>query len=113
MVDDLSEAYTGKFAADFAYEDWASDFRDWLHVGYLQIVETEIANEIADGRFERGLRLARRALEVDPRLDTLGLSLLRMLKSSGAHSAAAEQYGRYASLLRSELGVEPPPFDSV
>ncbi len=113
LVDQLSETYVGRFAADFAYEDWAADYRDWLHVGYLHIVETEIADEIAHGRFERGVRLARRALEVDPRLDTLGLSLLRMLKGSGAHSAAAEQYERYASLLRSEIGVEPPAFDSV
>ena len=106
LIDQLSEAYVGRFAADFAYEDWASDYRDWLHVGYLHIVETEIADEIARGRYERGVRLARRALEVDPRLDTLSLSLLRMLKSSGAHSAAAEQYARYATLLRSEIGVE-------
>jgi len=113
LVDELSETYVGRFASDFAYEDWASDYRDWLHVGYLHIIETEIADEIAHGRYERGVRLARRALEVDPRLDTLGLSLLRMLKSSGAHSAAAEQYERYASLLRSEIGVEPPGFDSA
>ncbi len=112
-VDDLSESYTGRFAADFAYEEWATDYRDWLHVAYLQIIETEIADEIASGRHERGVRLARRALEVDPRLDTLGLSLLRLLKGSGAHSAAAEQYERYASLLRSEIGVEPPAFDAV
>jgi two-component SAPR family response regulator len=102
-----------RFAADFAYEDWAVDYRDWLHTGYLQIIETEIAQAIATGQYERGVRLARRALGVDPRLDSLGLSLLRLFKGSGAHAAAAEQYERYASLLRSEIGVEPPTFDAV
>src|SRR5262249_2419435 len=62
LVDRLSEEYTDRFAADFAYEEWAVDYRDWLHTGYLQIIETEIADEIMAGRFQRGVRLARRAL---------------------------------------------------
>jgi DNA-binding SARP family transcriptional activator len=41
------------------------------------------------------------------------LSLLKLLKGAGAHSAAAEQYQRYATLLRDEIGIEPLPFDSV
>jgi DNA-binding SARP family transcriptional activator len=57
--------------------------------------------------------LARRALETDPRLESLGLSLLKLLKGAGAHAAAAEQYERYATLLRTEIGVEPPPFEAI
>jgi DNA-binding SARP family transcriptional activator len=113
LVERLSLTYVGRFAADFAYEDWAADHRDWLHVSYLQIMETAITKDIAAGKFARGVALARRALEVDPRLDTLGLSLLKLLKGGGAHSAAAEQYQRYATLLRDEIGIEPLPFDSV
>jgi len=113
LVERLSLTYVGRFATDFAYEDWAADHRDWLHVSYLQIVETAITKDIAEGKFARGIALARRALEVDPRLDTLGLSLLKLLKGGGAHSAAAEQYQRYATLLREEIGIEPLPFDSV
>jgi two-component SAPR family response regulator len=68
---------------------------------------------MAAGKFERSVVLARRALVLDPRLDTFGLSLLKLLKGAGAHSAAAEQYQRYATLLRDEIGIEPLPFDSV
>jgi DNA-binding SARP family transcriptional activator len=113
LVERLSLTYVGKFAADFAYEDWATDFRDWLHVAYLQIMENAIISDIEAGKFERGVALARRALEVDPRLDTVGFSLLKLLKGAGAHSAAAEQYLRYSSLLRTEIGIEAPPFDAV
>jgi DNA-binding SARP family transcriptional activator len=113
LVDRLSLIYLGKFAADFGYEDWAADHRNWLHVSYLQIMENAITRDIAAGKFARGVVLARRALEVDPRLDTLGLSLLKLLKGGGAHSAAAEQYQRYATLLRDEIGIEPLPFDAV
>jgi LuxR family transcriptional regulator, maltose regulon positive regulatory protein len=113
LVEQLSASYEGKFAMDFAYEEWATDFRDWLHIAYLQLLEVAIAKDIAAGKYARSVLLARRALEVDPRLDTLGLSLLRLLKGSGAHSAAAEQYARYAALLRQEIGVEPPPYETL
>jgi two-component SAPR family response regulator len=76
-------------------------------------MENAITRDIAAGIFDRGVVLARRALEVDPRLDTLGLSLLKLLKGGGAHSAAAEQYQRYATLLRDEIGIEALPFDAV
>jgi two-component SAPR family response regulator len=109
----LGEAYIGKFALDFAYEDWATDFRESLHVAYLQVIESSIRDDIKSGHFQRGVEVARRALERDPGLDSLELSLLRLLKNAGAHSAAAEQYGRYAHLLREELGVDPPPLEAI
>jgi hypothetical protein len=39
--------------------------------------------------------------------------MLKLLRRSGAHSAAAEQYARYANLLRTDIGVEPPALDTV
>jgi len=113
LVSQLSGAYAGRFASDFAYDEWAVDFRDWLHVAYLQIIEDAIASDIAAGKFSRGVGLARRALEMEPRLESLGLSLLRLLKGTGAHAAAAEQYERYAAILRAEIGVEASPYDSI
>jgi two-component SAPR family response regulator len=82
-------------------------------VAYLELLEKAITRDIAAGKFERGLALARRALGLDPRLEAFGLSLLKLLKGAGAHSAAAEQYERYATLLREEIGIEPLPFDAV
>ncbi len=110
---ELTMAYRGRFALDFAYEDWASDFREWLHVSYLHVVETQIRADIDNGSFQRGIQIARRALEIEPRNDELELSMLKLLRQSGAHSAAAEQYMRYANVLRTDLGVEPPAPDAV
>jgi DNA-binding SARP family transcriptional activator len=110
---ELADLYTGRFALDFAYEDWSSDFREWLHVGYLNVVETQVRADIDSGEFQRGISIARRALEVEPRNEELELSLLRLLRRAGAHSAAAEQYARYANVLRSELGIEPPAPESL
>jgi two-component SAPR family response regulator len=101
--------YIGHFALDFTYEEWAVPFRDALHVSYLHIVEEAVARDMATGHHGHGIELARRALDVDRGSETLQASLVRLLQLTGAHSAAAEQYGNYASYLRAELGIEPPP----
>jgi DNA-binding SARP family transcriptional activator len=113
LVRELSATYGGKFALDFSYEDWSVDFRDWLHVAYLRAIEAQIKKDIDDGNFDAGVAITRRALELDARQEDLELSLFRLLRNSGAHSAAAEQFARYANVMRGDLGVEPPSLDSV
>ena len=113
VVDALASRYVGRFAADFAYEDWASDYRESLHVGFLHAIEETVRADIAKGRHAHGVDLVRRALVLDPHHESLELSLLKLLKGSGAHSAAAEQYEHYASLLKNDIGIEAPPFDTL
>ena len=112
-VEELSAAYHGPFALDFAYEEWAAEFRTSLHSSYLQIVEKAIASDTASGHFERGIRLARRALDLTPEADQIELSLLRLYRLNGSHAAAAEQYTHYAAAMREMLGVEPPALESL
>lgn len=109
----LSDEYDGKFALDFSYDDWSVDYRDWLHVAYLRVIEAQIKQDIDEGNFDVGVAMTRRALEIDARHEVLELSLFRLLRNSGAHSAAAEQFARYAGVLRNDLGVDPPSLDSV
>jgi DNA-binding SARP family transcriptional activator len=113
QVGRLAELYQGRFAIDFAYEDWAISFRDSLHAAYLQVIETAIAADSASGHFDRGISIAQRALAVDPTADHLEASLVRLYRMSGAHAAAAEQYAHYAAVLREDLGVSPPSIDAV
>jgi len=40
-------------------------------------------------------------------------SLVRLLRLSGAHAAAAEQYAHYSAVLKEGLGIEPPPLDAL
>ena len=109
----LADQYHGRFALDFEYEEWAAPFRDWLHASFLEIVERALTADMESGHFERGIRLARRALDVDPGAEQVEVSLLRLYRASGAHAAAAEQYGHYAAVMRDQLGIEPPPLDSL
>jgi LuxR family maltose regulon positive regulatory protein len=113
QVEALVDAYHGRFALDFEYEEWAAPYRDWLHASYLEIVERAVSSDIESGHFERGIRLARRVLDVDPGAEHVEVSLLRLYRASGAHSAAAEQYAHYATNMREQLGVEAPPLESL
>jgi ATP/maltotriose-dependent transcriptional regulator MalT/DNA-binding SARP family transcriptional activator len=112
-VSDLSETYRGPFAIDFAYEDWAADYRSGLHTGYLQVVERAVASDTSSGHFRRGIAIARRALELSPDADQIELSLLRLYRLNGSHAAAAEQYAHYAAALRETFGIEPPALESL
>ena len=109
----ISDLYRNRFALDFMYEDWAVPFRDSQHVGYLRLVESAVTRDLETGHFARGIQLACRALEVEPEQENLELCLLRMYRATGAHSAAAEQYAHYATYLREEMGVEPPPLSAL
>lgn len=113
QVQSLADRYGGRFALDFEYEDWAAPYRDWLHASFLEIVERALSSDLDSGHFARGIHLARRILDVDPGADQVEVSLLRLYRASGAHAAAAEQYGHYAGVMRDQLGLEPPPLEAL
>jgi DNA-binding SARP family transcriptional activator/tetratricopeptide (TPR) repeat protein len=108
----LAEEYRGRFALDFAYEEWATTYRDSLHASYLRVVEEAIRLDIDGGHFARGTFLAERAAEAEPDAEEIQVALVRLYRLSGAHAAAAEQYGHYAQSLR-DLGIEPPTFAEI
>ena len=109
----LVDRYIAPFALDFAYEEWAGGYRASLHAAYLQVVEQAVADDTANGWFERGIDVARRALLVSPDADQIELSLLRLYRLNGSHAAAAEQYAHYATAMRETLGIEPPTLGFV
>jgi DNA-binding SARP family transcriptional activator len=112
-AEQLSTAYTSPFALDFAYEDWASEFREALHAAYLEIVERAVLSHIDALEYEQALALSRRAVEVDPTAENLQLLLIRICRRLGAHSAAAEQYATYSALLKEEYGLEAPKLTDI
>jgi len=112
-IDRLAAEYRGRFALDFAYEDWASSYRDTLHARYLEAMERSLAQEVDAGHLERATRIAQRTLEVDPDAEQMEVALLRLYRATGAHAAAAEQYAHYATVMREQLGVEPPPLEEL
>lgn len=109
----LLEVYSGTYALDFAYEDWASGYRDRLHAAVLSATEKAAAALTARGEIDRAVRVCQQILAVDPTADALEYQLLRAYKAGGRNAAASEQYAHYASYVRGELGAEPPPFREI
>jgi ATP/maltotriose-dependent transcriptional regulator MalT/DNA-binding SARP family transcriptional activator len=108
----LANEYRGRFALDFAYEDWTSAYRDSLHSAYLRVVELAVRDDIDGGRFARGIYLAERATEVDPDAEEIHLALVHLYRLSGAHAAAAEKYGQYSAVMKG-LGLDPVPLSEI
>jgi DNA-binding SARP family transcriptional activator len=113
LIVELANSYPGRFAVDFLYDDWASSFRDTLHAGFLDRIERAIIMDTTIGAFDRAVTVAQLALQADPEAEQIELCLLRLYRRTGANAAAAEQYSHYAGLMRDQLGIEPPPLDSI
>ena len=113
LVVRLAELYTGRFAVDFMYDDWAAPFRDTLHASFLDRIERAVTGDTQTGAFDRALSVAQLALQADPEAEQIELCLLRLYRRMGAAAAAAEQYAHYASVMRDQLGLEPPPLESI
>ena len=113
LVTRLAESYTGRFAVDFIYDDWASSFRDALHASYLDRIERAIIADTRVGAFDRALAVAQMAMQADPDAEQIELCLLRLYRRIGARAAAAEQYAHYSNVMREQFGIEPPPLESI
>jgi DNA-binding SARP family transcriptional activator len=106
QVDAVSDTYTGRFALDFAYEEWSAPLRDSMHARYLEVMERAVSREADSGRIDRAIRLAQRALDIDPQLEEVEKSVIRLYSVASAHAAAAEQYSHY-SVGQRDLGIDP------
>lgn len=113
LVELLLDNYTGKWAAEFAYEEWAEAYRDSLHAAYLSEVHRVLTSGGGGASSRWRLWLAQRALTIDPKADEIEVELIRLYRSIGANAAASEQYGHYATSMREDLGVDPPPLEEL
>ena len=112
-VESVAIRYEGRFALDFAYEDWATEFRDWLHASYLEIMERAVIADTNSGHYDRAIGLARRCLGIDPDSDAVERALLLLYLQTGARAAAAEQYSHYAAIQQEITGAATPPLDQL
>jgi DNA-binding SARP family transcriptional activator len=108
----VSEIYSGRFALDFTYEEWAAPIRDSMHARYLEIVERAVTHDADTGQIDRAMHLAQRAIEIDPQLDEVEKTVIRLYTLVGAYAAAAEQYGHY-SLGQRDLGLDPAHLEDL
>ncbi|MFV2063490.1 MAG: BTAD domain-containing putative transcriptional regulator [Chloroflexota bacterium] len=105
--------YTGRFAPEFEYEDWAADWRILLHGKFLHLCQATVAALLGNGRVAQAIDVLSRALEIDGLAHDLREMLIRTLTRAGATDAAASHYRHYAILMERDLGVRAPPIDEI
>ncbi len=110
---ELLRNYRGRYALTFAYEEWASTYRENLHAAVLAASEAEMTRSQQRADYDAAIRVGQAVLAVDPQADAIELELLRAYKRSGRRAAAAEQYAHYAAYVRSELAAEPPSYEDI
>ena len=103
----MIETYSGRFATDFIYEEWASAYRDGLHAQFLGVVERALAAAPGPDNARWQLWVGQQALLADPEADEIEAQVIRLYRQLGATAAAGEQYAHYAETQREHFGGRP------
>lgn len=105
---ELLRSYTGHFAPEFEYEEWALSFRSKLRSKFLEVAAGSVSRLIRAGEFEEARVVAVLALEADETASDLERVLVWLHWRLGARSAAKAQYEH---LLRTDQldGLDPAP----
>ena len=102
------ELYRGDFL-DAHYDEWILMERERLRSRFLELCYDAARSARRNREFDATIRYAERMLSVDEwREDALRLMMTARYES-GDRSGALASYERFATRLRSEMGVEPMP----
>jgi eukaryotic-like serine/threonine-protein kinase len=107
--------YTAPFLDGFylngggEFENWAETERARLAGQYRAALEVLSAEATGRGEHRAAANWWRRLLELDPLSSHAALGLITALDQAGERAEALRCGEAYAGLVRSELGVDPPP----
>ena len=104
--------YQGDFLAGLGvqeapFEEWLVTQRERLRELAAEALSRLLAHQIAAGLLEAAIQSAVRLLGLDPTLEPVHRTLMRLYGRQGRRGAALRQYQRCVTALQHELGVEP------
>lgn len=115
-VDDDLSLYAGPFLQGFDPGPGAEEFRAWadrrrgeLRNAALRLVERAGAAAADTGDWQRALRLAERAIEIDPVWEEGHRRLMRAQAARGERNRALWHYHVFEAWLAAEVHAEPDP----
>ncbi len=98
--------YRGELLPGF-FEPWILAERRRLAAVHEDLLGQLLDLLVADGRTSEAIDVAHRLIACDPLGEEPQLTLMRLYAREGRVGAALEQYKAFATLLASELGVDP------
>lgn len=90
-----------------SFEEWLMAERERLRELALETLAKLLAQQRAAGATEVALQTALRLVALDPLLETVHRTLMRLYAQLGRRETAIRQYQTCVGVLRRELGVEP------
>jgi DNA-binding SARP family transcriptional activator len=109
----LMRLYVGGFAPEYEYEEWTLDWRNLVHTTFLHLAHRTAVLLMEHLRPSEAVEVLSHAVSVDGQALELHALLVRALDLTGAKDAARQQYRFYATAVRRELGIEPPPMGEL
>ena len=103
---DLAE---GLAVSEPAFEEWLVTERVRLRELAVEVLARLLAHHTKTQDVERGIQTAIRLLALDPLLEAVHRTLMRLYSAQGRRGAALRQYQTCLAILRQELGAEPEP----
>jgi DNA-binding SARP family transcriptional activator len=97
--------YTGGFAPEFEYEEWAEDWRISLHTTYLRLAHATADGLVAERRYGEVVDVLGPVTNLDPTAFDLRCLLVACLSAVGATDAAQAHYRSLAAAHERELGI--------
>jgi DNA-binding SARP family transcriptional activator len=105
--------YSGSFAPEFEYEEWASDWRMHLHTTYLRLAHATADALVAEGRLGEVVDALTPVTNLDPTAYDLRRLLVACLAAVGATDAAQAHYRSLAAAHERDLGLPLRPYEEV
>ena len=108
----LLGGYSGLFAPEFEYDDWAMSWRSRVHTAFLELSSRGFGQAIRAGDLATGRDIAVHALEVDPDNPELEEKLIWLYWHMGARAAATAQHQHLVARIQGD-GLTPPDLETV
>ena len=115
-VDDAFPIYEGEFLHGFHPRPGAEEFLEWadrrradLRNATLRLLELAGDDAEAKGRLWRTVKLAEKAVRIDPLAESARRRLMRAWAALGERNIALRHYHDFADWLHREMGAEPDP----
>ncbi len=104
--------YSGHFAPEFEYEEWALSYRSKLKAKFLEIATSSISRMIRTRDLEGARSIALLALEVDDTPSDIERALIWLHWRLGARSAARAQF-EHLMRIDERDGLQPEPLSDL
>jgi len=112
QIDEAIDSYTGQFAPEFEYEEWAISWRSRVHAAYLDFANSAIDALLRQGSPSQARNIAIKALDVAPEATDVEQKLIRAYWAMGARSAASAQLAHLAARDVAD-GLDPPSMSDL